>query len=56
MATSAPEIMDTIRNITLYIKHSNQHKQNNTNPQHQKTKWTAFTYGGKEVRKSFEQT
>jgi hypothetical protein len=37
--------------MNLDTEHSNQHKQNNTDPQYWKTKWATFTYSGKETRK-----
>lgn len=42
---------NTKYNIKPDKKHSHKQKQNNTDPQHQKTKWATLTYSGKEVRK-----
>jgi hypothetical protein len=39
-------------NKHLSTRRPNQRKRNkNTDQQHQKTKWTIFTYGGKETKK-----
>jgi hypothetical protein len=49
-------IKNTLRNnkynTNQIKKHCSSHEQNtNTDLQHQKTKWTTFTYNGKETRK-----
>jgi hypothetical protein len=57
-------IKDTLHNnrsnIKLGTRHPNQHKHNeNTDPQHQKTKWATYTYSGKETKtitKLFKET
>jgi hypothetical protein len=42
-------------NIKPDMKHSNQYKQNNTDPQNQETKWATFTYMEKKSEKSLKK-